>query len=122
MSANSSQTGLLPAGPSPSSYRHHASFSEPSSSTPNPPPVIRRESMTRLFLKPNAVFVAFEELQQQQEQQRATAPPRVKRYQSIEDENGAKTKSEPENLNVSLWLGKVVSKIIELISVVEVFV
>ncbi|KAI6176657.1 putative serine/threonine-protein kinase C01C4.3 [Aphelenchoides bicaudatus] len=101
MSANLSQPGFLQAGPSPSSYRH-ASFSEGTCSAPiNPPPVIRRESMTRLFLKPNAVFVAFEEeLKQQQEQQRAASQQaRIKRFASIEDETNAKTKSEPDNLN-----------------------
>jgi hypothetical protein len=47
--------------------------------------------------------VAFEELQQQQDQQRTAAAPRIKRYTSIEDETGGKAKSEPENLNVSFW-------------------
>lgn len=64
-------------------------------------PVVRRESMTRLFLKPDAVFKAYEEIQQQQDQQRNVAPqPRIKRYTSIEDDS--KAKSEPEGLNVSL--------------------
>jgi hypothetical protein len=100
-STNSNQSGQLGA---PTSYRHHASFSEPSSSAPQnqqTAPVVRRESMTRLFLKSDAVFKAYEEIQQQQDQQqqRSTGPPRIKRYTSTEDE--PKTKSEPE-LNVSL--------------------
>jgi hypothetical protein len=93
---------------SPSSYRHHASFSEPSASVPQPPPVLRRESMTRLFLKPDAVFKAYEEIQQQQEIQRNTTP-RIKRYTSMEDEPKA-SKSE-DSVNVSFLFAKPINLI-----------
>lgn len=107
---NSHQTGIIEAGTHPLPIksmgpvlpRHHASFSEPSSSTPNPPQFIRRESMTRLFLKPNAVFKAYEEEElRQQEQQKKIIPVRVRRYTSIEDESILKTISEPDILKVS---------------------